>query len=96
MKKIIFALLCCMPLFVDAQNTDSTKAKKKFEPVLLFFVMLEKGNNRIQDSATAAKIQEDHIANIDRLAAEGKIIVAGPFMDDTDWRGIFIMKCKDQ
>lgn len=28
--------------------------------------------------------------NLTRLAAYRKIIVAGPFTDDDDWRGIFI------
>lgn len=55
-----------------------------------WFVMLLKGTNRTQDSATAAKIQDGHMANIRKLAAEGKLKVAGPFGDDGDWRGIFI------
>ena len=52
--------------------------------------MLTKGINRTQDSVTAAKIQEGHMANITRLYNEGKIKVAGPFGDDGNWRGIFI------
>lgn len=59
-----------------------------------YFVLLTKGANRTPDSATAAKIQEAHIANIDRLATEGKLSIAGPFGDDGDWRGIFILNAK--
>ena len=59
-----------------------------------YFVLLTKGANRIQDSATVAKIQEGHIANINRLAKEGKLSIAGPFGDDGDWRGIFILNAK--
>jgi uncharacterized protein len=55
-----------------------------------WFVMLTKGTNRLQDSVTAAKIQEGHMANINRLYNEGKLKVAGPFGDDGDWLGIFI------
>jgi uncharacterized protein YciI len=58
-----------------------------------WFVMLLKGNNRTQDSATAAKIQEDHLANIHKLYEEGKLKVAGPFGDDGNWLGIFIFDC---
>ena len=36
------------------------------------------------------------MANIERLAKEGKIIVAGPFGDDGNWRGIFIFDCETQ
>jgi uncharacterized protein YciI len=31
-----------------------------------------------------------------RLAEMGKLLVAGPFGDKGDWRGIFILDCKDQ
>lgn len=55
-----------------------------------YFVFLTKGPNRTQDSARAAQIQKAHLANIERLAAEGKLQVAGPFTDDGNYRGIFI------
>jgi uncharacterized protein YciI len=58
-----------------------------------WFVMLIKGNNRTQDSATAASIQDGHMANINRLYNEGKLKVTGPFGDDGNWRGIFIFDC---
>jgi uncharacterized protein len=58
-----------------------------------WFVMLTKGNNRDQDSATAAKIQKGHMENISRLYYAGKLKVAGPFGDDGDWLGIFIFDC---
>lgn len=58
-------------------------------------VFLRKGPHRNQDSTVAAKIQEGHLANIRLLADAGKILVAGPFDNDEDLRGIFIMNCKD-
>jgi uncharacterized protein YciI len=51
---------------------------------------LKKGPKRDQDSATAAEIQKGHMANINRMAEEGKLILAGPFFDDFDIRGIYI------
>ena len=60
-----------------------------------WLVLLKRGPNRTQDSISAAKIQAGHMANINRLAKEGKIIMAGPMGHEGDLRGIFIMNCKD-
>ena len=60
-----------------------------------WMVFLKKGSRRNQEAALAEKIQRDHLANITKLAAAGKIIVAGPFGNDEELRGIFIMDCKD-
>ncbi len=39
------------------------------------------------------KTQAAQHAYIDRLAREGKLLVAGPFTDASDWRGLYIFKC---
>lgn len=54
-------------------------------------VLLKTGPKRDQDSATAAAIQAGHMKNINTLAESGKLIVAGPFLDKGDLRGIFIL-----
>jgi uncharacterized protein YciI len=87
------------PLFVTTlllAFACSAYAQKKKEGDNLkpyFFVILKKGPNRSQDSVTAEKIQKGHIDNINRLAAAGKLNVAGPFLDDGDMRGIFVFDC---
>jgi uncharacterized protein len=76
-----------------AQTSNGTPKKAAAPIKQYYFVMLSKGPNRNHDSATAAKIQEGHMANITRLYKEGKLKVAGPFGDDGDWRGIFVFDC---
>lgn len=51
---------------------------------------LKRGPNRSADSLTAANLQRAHLDNIKRLAKEGKLILAGPFMDSGDVRGIYV------
>jgi uncharacterized protein YciI len=51
---------------------------------------LKKGPKRDQDSATAADLQKKHLENIIRMADEGMVVFAGPFMDDGDLRGMYI------
>ncbi len=60
-----------------------------------WLVHLMKGPNRNQDSTSRVKIQAAHIANIVRLAKEGKIVMAGPIGVENELQGIFLMNCKD-
>jgi len=56
------------------------------------FVMafLKRGPERNLPKAEADKLQRAHLDNIARLAEEGKLVLAGPFLDDGDIRGIYI------
>ena len=51
---------------------------------------LKRGPNRSQDSARAAALQTAHMENIGRMAEAGKLVLAGPFLDTGELRGIYI------
>ena len=74
-------------------NKDSTVSAGEMKRYWL--VLLQKGPNRSQDSISAEKIQAAHMANINRLSKEGKLVMAGPIGVDDDLRGIFLMNCAD-
>ncbi len=91
MKNLLFTTFFCFAFIGFSKPTKkqvSDTIKKEMKQY--YFVMLTIGNNRTQDSATAQEIQKAHLENIGRLAKAGKIVVAGPFGDDGNWRGIFI------
>jgi len=99
-------ILCLLPVIIsfvaiaDSKSASSiattiVDTTPTYEMKQYWLVLLFSGSQRSQDTATAAKIQKAHINNIERLAAEGKIIMAGPMGDKTNLRGIFIMDGKD-
>lgn len=75
---------------ISKDSTVSIGEMKRY-----WLVLLQKGPNRNQDSVSAEKIQAAHMANINRLAKEGKLIMAGPIGVDNDLRGIFLMNSND-
>jgi uncharacterized protein YciI len=87
MKKVLFPLVVLMFINVQAFAQSKNKADN-LKPY--FLVILKKGPHRDQDSTLAAAIQKGHMENINKLAASGKLNVAGPFLDEGDMRGIFI------
>ena len=53
-------------------------------------VILKTGPHRVPDGPQREAMFKGHFANIQRLAKEGKLAVAGPFDDTGGWRGMFV------
>ncbi|MGP0096459.1 MAG: YciI family protein [Terriglobales bacterium] len=81
----LLAVVCAA--FAQTQNQQNGKAAQ------YFFVLLHRPTDAAQLSKEAGeKLQEEHMANIRKLTAEHKLAIAGPFMDDTVLRGIFVFR----
>lgn len=109
--KILCFILCVANIIIGCSNEHQTHQASTTQPdkydinkdttvsvgemKRYWLVLLHKGPNRNQDSISAEKIQAAHMANINRLAKEGKLIMAGPMGIEDDLRGIFIMNCAD-
>ncbi len=100
MKKIIFLLIV---VSVSITGYTQNKATTDFDESLAkelgaddygmrkyVIAFLKKGPNKSKDSIKAATLQKAHMANIGRLTKEGKLAIAGPFLDNGELRGIYI------
>jgi len=61
-------------------------------------VMLTTGTAKIEDKAKMGELMKGHMGNITKLADEGKIVVAGPFLEKNkeNYRGMFIFNTKSK
>jgi uncharacterized protein YciI len=59
-------------------------------------VILKTGPTRVAEGERRSAMFAGHFANMERLAAEGKLVLAGPFTEDPDaWRGLFLLAVED-
>ena len=108
LKKIL--LLGCSLLLaaLPAAAADEPPAKPQYDAALAkamggndngmrsyVLVMLKTGPNKMPDGAERSAMFKGHAANIGRLAAEKKLVVAGPLDGVDGWRGLFVFATGD-
>jgi uncharacterized protein YciI len=94
MRRIAFRLVLLMSLLAVADTAlAQAQTQPSPQPAQYFFVLLNRPANAPQLSKEAGeKLQEEHMANIRKMAAEHKLVIAGPFMEDITLRGIFVFQ----
>ena len=98
--RTIFIFLALLPMSIVAQvkyDAELAKSLGGNDNGMKSYVMaiLKTGPNTGASEAEKSRLFEGHMANIKRLAEEGKLAVAGPFgKNDLTYRGIFILNCE--
>ncbi|TVQ66018.1 MAG: hypothetical protein EA360_07300 [Balneolaceae bacterium] len=93
---LTLSLLTAIPVQAQNPNYNMELAQElgADELGMKFYVLaiLKTGSNQNADPETVQKSFAGHLENINRLAEENKLIVAGPLMPNEDnFRGIFIL-----
>lgn len=82
----------------DEPIFDSIKAQQygadEYGMKQYVIAFLKKGPKRDLDSTSAYDLQMAHMENIGNMAEAGQLVLAGPFMDDGDLRGIYVFNVK--
>ncbi|WP_276381550.1 YciI family protein [Flavobacterium sp. H4147] len=98
-KSVLLLAFLLMNVIGFSQETeakyDETLAKSlhadEYGMKKYVFCLLKSGTNTTASKEETQKLFEGHMANINKLAKEGKLVVAGPFMkNDRNYRGIYI------
>jgi len=91
---LMFAASPSSVMAQDALSYDSTRAAElgadDYGMHRYVIAILRMGPSRSHSKEEAAEIQRAHLENIRRMAEEGTLVLAGPFMDDGAMRGIYI------
>ena len=99
----VIAFLLFLAQFANAQTQTTPPPNPNYDAALAtklgadergmkMYVMcfLKTGPLKVDDAAKRAELMKGHFAMINRLAEEKKLVVAGPFSEGGEFRGIYL------
>ena len=88
---IVAVLALAAPGAAVGEHETPTNAPPQYAMTTYYVGFLTRGPKWTPEVTEATKkLQEAHLANINRLASTGKLVLAGPFMDGGTLRGMFV------
>lgn len=103
MKLIILILFLLLSKNLISQTNNELKMENQYDSSyaeklgaddygMKKYVMafLKSGKADLKNESEAQQLQMEHMNNIMRMAEEGKLLIAGPFTDNGELRGIYI------
>ena len=103
----VFCLIACSGTEENDTNTNAEVETTGYDAALAeevgadeygmrqyVMAFLKAGPNRDRSKEEAMELQKAHMENIGRMAEEGKLALAGPFIDGGELRGIYIFNVK--
>lgn len=93
MKNLIVTIAVALPLFAAPLTLAQEKKEPQSKLVQFQMALLKKGPKWTgAQTPETQRILHQHLVNVLALLDSGKAVVAGPFGDDTDLAGIFILR----
>jgi len=107
MYKLLFLTLMLVMMSCETQSPSKNSETSDFNEALAtqlgaddygmapyVVAFLKSGPNRPTDPKEAEELQAAHMQNINRMAEEGKLVLAGPFLGAGDLKGIYVFDVK--
>ena len=93
MRYVSFVVLLTLGVFCAAPARPQEKTEPKVEMTTYHVALLKRGAKWTpEETAEVLRIQREHMANIRKMADDGKLLLAGPFTDGGELRGMFVFK----
>lgn len=88
-----FLVAACALAVLAASHSAPAGPPEEYEMTTYYVAFLYRGPAwSPEETPERARLQEAHMAHIREMGASGKLLLAGPFTDDGELRGVFVFR----